>query len=297
MIQAQGELKRHQTPMTVAEQVENLKNLGLIVPDEDYARATLGSISYYRLIKAYALNLKATNGRFYGQVTFEQIVGLYQFNTDLRHLLFPIIELIEIRLRCRLANYISLQYGALGYQEETIFPNIGYHTKFLEDVAEEVHRNQRAPFVRNFRDNYVGGALPFYALVEIMSFGSLSRFYKNLCGGDKKAIAREFGVGYTYLESWLESLAYVRNVCAHYGRLYNTRLPKRPALYKEYQHAGIDNSRIFAVLLCLRQLMLADPCWNVFVEDLAKLVARYPDVRIGSIGFPGNWIEILKVTA
>lgn len=280
--------------MTVAEQVENLKSLGLIISDEIYAGETLNRISYYRLIKAYALNLKATNGRFYGNVTFEQIVGLYQFNTELRHLLLPLIEQIEIALRCRLANYISLQYGVLGYLDEMIFADKECHARFLEDIREEIHKNQRAPFVRNFRENYEGGELPFYALVEIMSFGTLSRFYKNLNGADKKAISREFGVGYTYLESWLECIAYVRNICAHYGRLYNARLTKRPILYKEYQQAGMDNSRLFAVLLCMRKLLQPDSDWDIFVDDIAELVAYNKDVRIGSMGFPENWQEILK---
>ena len=34
---------------------------------------------------------------------------------------------------------------------------------------------------------------------------------------DKKVVAKSFGIGYTYLESWLESISYVRNICAHYG--------------------------------------------------------------------------------
>jgi len=33
---------------------------------------------------------------------------------------------------------------------------------------------------------------------------------------------------------WLESIFYVRNICAHYGRLYNAKLSKMPVLYKEY---------------------------------------------------------------
>ena len=47
---------------------------------------------------------------------------------------------------------------------------------------------------------------------------------------DKKTVAKSFGVGYTYFESWLESISYVRNICAHYGRLYNAKLSKTPML-------------------------------------------------------------------
>lgn len=36
-----GKLKRHQPPMTIGEQVENLKNIGLIINDEEYAKRIL----------------------------------------------------------------------------------------------------------------------------------------------------------------------------------------------------------------------------------------------------------------
>lgn len=39
------ELKEHQPPMTIEEQVENLKKIGLIVEDEEYAKKILNDIS------------------------------------------------------------------------------------------------------------------------------------------------------------------------------------------------------------------------------------------------------------
>ena len=39
-------LKEHQRPMTIEEQVENLKKIGLIVEDEEYAKRILNDISY-----------------------------------------------------------------------------------------------------------------------------------------------------------------------------------------------------------------------------------------------------------
>lgn len=131
------------------------------------------------------------------------------------------------------------------------FENTNYHKLFIEDIREEVKRNSKAPFVKNFRENYEGGELPIYALVEIFSFGILSKFYKNMKNADKKEVAKEFGVGYTYLESWLESISYVRNICAHYGRLYNAKLSKTPRIYNQYRETGIGSNRIFGVVLCM----------------------------------------------
>ena len=289
-----GELKKHQPPMTIDEQIENLKSIGMIIKDEEYARKILNDISYFRLIKAYSLNLKPKNGNYIDDVTFEQVVELYLFNSNFRQLIFPEIEKIEINVRCRIANYFAEKYGVLGYMESSNFINADHHTGFLDDINEEIRRNSKAPFVKNFRNNYEGGELPIYALVEVFSFGTLSKFYKNMTNADKKVVAKSFNIGYTYLESWLESISHVRNICAHYGRLYNAKLSKTPILYKEYSQAGIGNNRIFGVLLCLKHILKNDPHWNDFVDKIDVLVKKYKNVDIKTMGFPSNWKQLLK---
>lgn len=287
--------KQHQKSMTIDEQIKNLKELGLSFEDEEYAKKVLEDISYFRLIKAYSLGLKLKNKKYRKGITFEQIVELYLFNTKLRQLLFYEIEKVEIKLRCRLANYFAKKYGVIGYLEEKYFNNSEYHQKFLNDVYEEKLRSSKTPFVRNFKENYEGGELPIYALVEIISFGVLSKLYKNMLNPDKKEIAKSFGVGYTYLESWIESISCVRNICAHYGRLYNIKITKRPVLYDEYNKAKIKNDSVFGILLCLRYLLKTDYQWNMFVDKLEMLIEKYDNVKIDKMGFPSNWKELLEV--
>ena len=59
-----GELKQHPLPMTIDEQIENLKSLGLIIENEEYAKKILNDTSYFRLIKAYSLGFKPKNGKY-----------------------------------------------------------------------------------------------------------------------------------------------------------------------------------------------------------------------------------------
>ena len=287
------ELKKHQPPMSIEEQIENLKSLGLIVNDDEYVKKILNDISYFRLIKAYSLGYKPKNGKYNNDVTFEQIVELYLFNANFRQITFAEIEKIEVNVRCRVANYFAETYGVLGYLESTNFVNEEYHNVFLVDIEEEVRRNSKAPFVRNFKNNYEDGNLPIYALVEVFSFGALSKFYKNMKNKDKKAVAKSFGIGYTFLESWLESISYVRNICAHYGRLYNAKLSKTPILYKEYSQAGIGNNRMFGVLLCMKQILKNDKHWELYVSEIETLIDKYEMVDISTMGFPTNWKELL----
>ena len=288
-------LKAHQPSMTIDEQIANLRSKGLAFEDEDYARAILSDISYFRLIKAYSLGLKAKNGEYNKSVRFEDIVQLYLFDSNFRQALFPQIEKVEINLRCRLSNYFSDKYGVAGYEEAGNFamPDDEFQD-FYSEIQKEVSRKKRTPFIINFQENYIDGKIPMYALVEVLSFGTLSKFYKNMKNEDKKAVASQYGVGYTYFESWLEHLAYVRNICAHYSRLYNAKLTKIPRLYKQYKTADISNKRVFATLLTLKHFLPSDRHWHDFVQTIEILVEKYPSVRLHYLGFPKGWAEILS---
>lgn len=286
--------KKQQRPLTVPEQIENLKQLNLQIDDESFANQFLNHVSYFRFIKAYSLGLKPRNGCYSDSVTFEHLVDLYEFNTEFRQLLFPQIEKIEVTLRCRLSNHFCVTYGVLGYQDPQNFSSSVFHHSFMQEAQNEIKRNRRAPFVKNFQENYEDGAIPFYALVEIFSFGTLSKFFKNLKNPDKKAIASTYQVAFPYLESWIESISYVRNICAHYGRLYNTKLTKKPKLYKEDQALGVSNERIFGVLCCMKHLLSEDASWEKFLNDMATLFRKHPKTDIKTMGFPQNWKDILK---
>lgn len=287
--------KKLPAALSVPQQIENLKALGLTISDEQYAQDFLGKVSYFRFIKAYSLGLKPRNGNYYANTSFEQLVQLYEFNTSFRHLLFAQIEQVEVALRCRLANYFSVVYGVTGYLNSANFANEKFHAQFITEMQAEISRNRRAPFVSNFQANYENGLLPLYALVEIFRFGTLSKFYKNMKNSDKKAIAGQYGIPYFYFESWIESIAYVRNICAHYGRLYNAKLTKTPKLYRTETSRDISNARIFGVLCCMKYLSRDYADWQDFVKHLSELIEHYPAVNIQTMGFPDDW-QILLMT-
>lgn len=86
-------------------------------------------------------------------------------------------------------------------------------------------------------------------------FGFLSKLYRNLSEDVKKHIAKiYYNVPYLYLESWLQTLSNVRNVCAHYGRLYNKKLTFKPRLFKE-EVKKFDNRFTFAAIYIIQRLL------------------------------------------
>ena len=286
--------KVHQVATTIQEQIDNLCDLGLSICDVNRATFILSHVSYYRLIKAYGIEFKENDGNYIKGTTFESIVKLYELDAELRHIVLSYIETIEISLRTSLANHIGIKYGPLAYLDRSIIQTTEYYDDIIGNIQEMVERNKKSPIVRNFQIRYVDGKLPIYALVEVCSFGDLSKFYKVLKSEDKKEIAKIFGVGYTYAESWMETLVFVRNVCAHYGRLYNSKIKKKPRLYKQYTEVGVTNDSIFAVLLCVKRLLDKEKK-QVFLTDICQFISKMEseNVDVSRIGVCKEWKEIL----
>ena len=260
-----NELKEHQPSMTIEEQIENLKNKGLIIKDEDFAKSILEDISYFRLIKGFSIGLKIRNGKYNENICFETLLDLYKFNTEFLGLLFAKIQTIEITFRTRVVNYFCNRYGVFGYLDSNNYGNKLQFDDFKEDIDKTIRKNDRTPFIINFLNNYAIKQIPFYALAEISSFGMISKFYKNMLPEDKKRIANSYHISYKYFQSWIETLSYVRNICAHYGRLYNFKLIIKPKLYINGDFPDINNERIFGTLICIKRILKDDEYWLILL--------------------------------
>ena len=211
---------------------------------------------------------------------------------ELRYTLFSLIEHIGVYLRAVITNYFSLKYGNFGYKDLSNYNKMNFQKSTLKELEREIKRNKKSPFIYNFKENYEGGEIPSYAALEVTSFGTLSKMYKNMENEDKKEIAKVLEVDYIYLESCIENLSYVRNICAHYGRLYVAKLTKTPKLYKEYLSQGISNNTIFASIINIK-ILAEDDYYDKFHTDLLELIDKYPSVELKHLGFIEKWKSIL----
>lgn len=141
--------KSHQAPIDVNEQIENLISLDLQIEDKDYAKIVLNRVSYYRIVKAYSITLKE-NGKYIEATTFENIVDLYLFDMELRHILFSLIEHIEVYLRAAITNYFSLKYGNFGYKDLSNYKKKNFQKSTLKELQRKIKRNKKSPFIHNF---------------------------------------------------------------------------------------------------------------------------------------------------
>jgi abortive infection bacteriophage resistance protein len=137
--------------------------------------------------------------------------------------------------------------------------------------------------------------MPAWMIFELTSLGSLSKIYKNLkMSQAKKDISTHFGVSNPYiLESWMQSITYVRNICAHHSRLWNRILTIKPKVLSKPTNQWISgsppNDRTYYFLCCGLYLLKAINTRTRFVNQLKILLKRYPSLPIESMGFPDDW--------
>lgn len=211
---------------TIQQQIHQLEERGLIITDEVLAEHYLSSISYYRLAGYWwPMQSDKTNHIFKPDSKFEDVLALYNFDRELRLLLFDVIERIEISLRTKMIHHLSNEFDPWWFQQVDLFNDARELIKTLSAIEEEMERS-KVIFIKDHFKRYKSDLRfpPAWKTLEITSFGSLSKLYGNLKPAvqSKDIIAAEFKtVNHTYLASWLQSIAQIRNICAHHGRLWN----------------------------------------------------------------------------
>ena len=155
-------------------------------------------------------------------------------------------------------------------------------------------------FIKDHFKKYGDQYPPSWKLLEITSFGLLSRLYGNISPSvkEKKAIARSLGLpNHEFLESWLKSISYIRNICAHHSRLWDKKL-STPLIPNNLNGKWLSNSSLtnpkrdslYINLCCIKYLVDNIKPDNDFGSEVLRLLKSYKqDVDLDKMYFPKSW--------
>lgn len=286
-------------PLSVQEQIILLQSRGLIVSDAVSAEQFLGNVSYYRFA-AYLLPLQLppkTHHTYKVGSTFEQAAALYTFDSRLRTIIFDAMELVEIAVRTQIIYQYALKHGSHWYCNAGLFSDPYFHASLLRDIEEQCKQSQEV-FIRHYRNKYTNPPLPpAWMSIEILSFGQLSKLYKKLhTSQEKKQVARHFSIHESLFESWIHSITYVRNMCAHHSRLWNRELgvrPKLPANIKNLKFgwpgtAPKYSDRIYSIIAVLHYLLRTIKPQENLGRKVLDLLREFPEIDPTALGVPAN---------
>lgn len=286
------------SPLTFTQQAQRLIDRGMIVSDHNLLIERLSAVSYYRL-SAYWHPFKQADDRFQPGTTFEMIWRRYTFDRQLRLLLIDAVERIEVTiLRTLMVEQFSLKHGAFGYVDIANFsPEFKPqdHARLVSEI-QTAKTQSKEVFVAHFSLKYTSEPyLPLWMAAEIMSFGQLFTFFRYLDRSEKQTIARRLNLFPPVLESWLHTLLYIRNLCAHHARLWNRELAIRPKIPDKrhlpdwHRPTPVDNTRIFSVLTLARFLLREIAPQSEWSNRLFALLGKYSDIPLNAMGFPPGW--------
>lgn len=279
-------------PTTYKQQLDILRQRNVVISDEHQCLYALEHINYYRLT-AYLLPFKQHDDSYIPGTELDTAYKLYEFDRYLRGLLLSAVEVVEIYFRAKLAYFHSHNYGPEGYMNPANFSPHHDHQKFVENFNREVNSNSRSLIVKHHVQQYQSH-FPLWAAVELFSFGMISRFYSDLTTKDQKTLSYNmYGNKYNAgVKSWLKCCTDLRNICAHYGRLYFRVFPSVPA---KAPGSKDQNSRLFGSVFALKSLYPDSNIWNdEILSQLKKLIDANECVSLDHIGFPHNWETLLK---
>lgn len=292
-----------------AEQLDQLIERGLRVEDRARALDYLERIGYYRL-SGYWFAFRERSGpvvllnergskpkklkveripleSFRTGSTFQNAVDLYVFDKQLRLLTMDALERIEIALRVDISHTLG-KLDPFAYLDPALFhgdfsgkldrdSGLSRHHEWLGKHAQLIGRSKEE-FVRHNKSKY-GLPLAIWVACEVWDFGTMSTLFGGMREAEQDAIARQYGVNNGRIfATWLRSLNYLRNVCAHHGRLWNRNIVEQPRLpgFRE-------------------QSTCSCPLFPALAHDLSVAARHQPQVKLAAAdestlaGISGTW--------
>ena len=291
-------MPRHQFDkphLSLDEQIKQLTDRGMHIRDEEQAKEKLRHINYYRLgFYWHEFEEDHNTHKLKEGTDFDEVALRYDFDNELRQIVLAAIGIIEVSFRAQWVHHLTMDHGPHGHLDSDIHD--GWWTENKRRLAREVARSNE-PFILNQSSKYTEETPALWATCEIMTFGSVSRWYKSLIvdddeDGTKARIGQFYGLSISDTAASIYHLSVVRNACAHHNRLWNTRFDRAavPRISRLSQEL-VEGKPLYNTLVLVLDLLSGIDPHTDWRKRFIDLIKRYPSVPVAHMGFPEDWRE------
>ena len=237
------------------------------------------------------------------------------FDKKLRLLVLDALESIEIAVRVDTVHTLS-RIDPLAYQNPDNFRDgfsvdvqtnakLTKHKEWLTHQQKLIGRSDEE-LIKHNRGKY-GWLLPIWMTCEAWDFGCLSKLFSGMKPEHQNAIARKYKLSDgRVFASWLRSLNYLRNVCAHHSRLWNRNIIVQPKAltqgefdwYESFRNNSYLRARPFLLFCIIRHLLRqirSNPGWR---QHFKEVLDNFPNLthlglNLNGMGVPDGWQDWL----
>ena len=302
---------------TIQEQISILESKGLIIDDYLFTEDILIRENYFFISGYRHLFLKSPKDRnFIKGTTFRELYALFNFDRQVRNIVFKNLLIIENNLKSIISYQLSKKYGfrEKDYLKPENFTKVPDKQRQLNDTLKKMKRQIRVNGAQHsatshYLKNY--GYIPLWVVVKVLSFGIVGELYTVMKREDQEEIANIYDLSINNLLTYFPILSNYRNLCAHEDILYDHRTQK--IIGDTRYHDGLDipttdgeyiygKDDLFALIIILKQLLRPEE-FRLLINELSYeidiLCGKLKVINIGKVldtmGFPRNFREILDL--
>lgn len=304
-------------PMDLESQVVLMKKY-ITFRQRKKMREFLGYAGYFRASRYGKFLLTQVNA-FGSKADSKVFFELYDFDVQLRLLLFKYCKKAEVRFKSAIANAVSLKTGDAGFyldrqyytptksekDKKTRNRNITFfNTKFFANLTNDEEKLRRDvvkhPELREYRKGGTrqNNVLPVWAAFSYFEMGTMVLIYSYLRGDLRKEV-----LDYTYsqknykkevtkqMDTWLDAVRNLRNYCAHHSMLVGMTSSVVIPDNRDSSDVLPDNTNLYSRLYALKKILSQEDA-NMLETELDRLVSRAKiDVYKMNI-LPSNWKDL-----
>lgn len=200
-------------------------------PDsKSFAKKKLQRIGYYNLINGYGSLFLEEKDKFKSGTTVKEIYNLYLFDQKLREIFLHNILPFEANIKSLIAYHFPQEHPETHYLTYENFDTTRRDsskniTALIAEIQRQISSRVSDPSIEHYLNTY--GYLPLWVLNNILTLGTISKFYSLMKQNERQTISKIFRLSDNELESILTYVSSVRNFSAHGNRLFCYR-SKRP---------------------------------------------------------------------
>lgn len=313
---------------TIDEQINILKNRGMIFENDEFAKEKLLESNYYNIINGYKKLFVHIDEegieKFKENAKFEELYYLFEFDRSIRNVYLENILKIENKLKTLVAYYFSEEYGHDNYLKLDNFDTLKDYCKdelsiekriksiqyLISSIQKEIADSIKKDYINHYIMKY--GYVPLWVLVNAVSLGTLAKFYEYMKQPLRVKIAKHLGIKESELCIYIKLLAFWRNLCAHDERLYDSKSYKRITLPDNEYHKLLEIEKsgnqyikgkndLFALTIVLKILLSESDFiqfYNKVNGRIYSIASKLESISIEEVkqlmGFPNGWGKIRK---
>lgn len=306
---------------SIDDQISKLKQRGVTINDEEYAKDYLLRNNYYCVINSCSKPFLLSNANTYiAGTNFSEIVAVHQFEREIKQVTFKYIIEIEQHLRSIISHVFckhhNQPYDCININSYNFDPTkINDVSLLISQISKIISKQIGSPLANSIKHySNQHGDVPYWVLSGYLTFGNMINVYKLMKNNEKREVISAFerylnlNLGTTNVPIrnedfliMLNSLLELRNVVAHNSKLFGficrTNISYTSELHDKFNIISTSPKQDYYNMIVIQNCFLTSiqfaQLYNSLIKRCKNLNSKLTTINVNivttSLGLPTDF--------